>query len=376
MSDGHDQGGADSHTRYRNALRRIIQSGTVGVRTWVDGVPGDLIDAPPGPRDELPSVVLYRRTHLAVHRDFVDEFTAASGSDVIEIGDGDPEFGWSETYVLVDVGDRDAHDVLRAHFPDDMPTLPGDVDEDVDVVSLIHFYWTASHVFFWPFAGPTPTDPGEASPAAEPGPERDVYVLDTGTHADHPYFGGMASLVKGAQDGETNGHGTSVAGIVRRHNANARIHAANVAHSLGDIADEAVVAARINSLDISEAQFPVLNLSLGGPHVGNINVLGSALKRFKNRGGKHIVAAAGNVHEPSERRKIWPAAWDFVVAVGSKDPNDKVHDWSNNHPENHVDDWVDMYANGADVVAPIRGNAFARWSGTSFSAPQIAATIT
>jgi subtilisin family serine protease len=87
------------------------------------------------------------------------------------------------------------------------------------------------------------------------------------------------------------------------------------------------------------------------------------------------VAAAGN---GGTSRPFWPAAAESVVAVGARAP------FSNHGP------WVDTIAPGVDVVSshvrlgPADGTAAdteprvygaARWSGTSFAAPKIAADV-
>jgi subtilisin family serine protease len=88
-----------------------------------------------------------------------------------------------------------------------------------------------------------------------------------------------------------------------------------------------------------------------------------------------VVAAAGN---GATSRPLWPAALPDVLAVGAD------ADFSNHGP------WVDAVAPGVDVVsshvrlrpepaAPTgtetREYGYARWSGTSFAAPRVAARV-
>jgi subtilisin family serine protease len=92
-----------------------------------------------------------------------------------------------------------------------------------------------------------------------------------------------------------------------------------------------------------------------------------------------IVAAAGNDRTD---RPFWPAAFDWVVGVGSLDRDDTVSDFSDHG------DWVDIYALGRDHVNAFPTGTYtcyeppnvgqvrqfknlAKWSGTSFSTPLI-----
>lgn len=95
-----------------------------------------------------------------------------------------------------------------------------------------------------------------------------------------------------------------------------------------------------------------------------------------------VVAAAGN---QGTSRKFWPAALPEVVGVAATGPDGGLAEFSNHGP------WVDAAAPGVDVVSSFvqlqaragrsapdtetRDYGYARWSGTSFAAPLIAAEI-
>ena len=90
-----------------------------------------------------------------------------------------------------------------------------------------------------------------------------------------------------------------------------------------------------------------------------------------------FVASAGN---DGSCRPTWPASFENVIAVGALGPNGKA--WFSNYGP-----WVDACAPGVDIVscffdlgeeADYDGedfNGWACWSGTSFSAPIVAASI-
>ena len=98
-----------------------------------------------------------------------------------------------------------------------------------------------------------------------------------------------------------------------------------------------------------------------------------------------VVAAAGN---DSSNTPFYPAAFDWVVAVGSLDADGKRSDFSN------YGQWVDVYAQGRNLVnafptgtyttyepqTPSSGQSanftgLAQWSGTSFSTPIVTGAI-
>jgi subtilisin family serine protease len=145
------------------------------------------------------------------------------------------------------------------------------------------------------------------------------------------------------------------------------------------VGDDATIAA-----GLARASAPVINLSLGGythddaPPVA----LGVALARYA---GDDVVAvaAAGN---HGQDRPFWPAAFKHVVSVGAMDWSDGAWQLA---PFSNYGWWVDVYAPGVEVRStylqgvwqlpdetvprPIHG--YARWSGTSFAAPQVASLI-
>lgn len=107
-----------------------------------------------------------------------------------------------------------------------------------------------------------------------------------------------------------------------------------------------------------------------------------------------IVAAAGN---DSSDQPFYPAAFDWVVGVGSVDPDGKKSDFSNyNSQDPSVDPSVKVWARGRDLVNAFPDGTYtchqpenihngvpdvrsfkglAQWSGTSFSTPVVTGLI-
>ena len=138
------------------------------------------------------------------------------------------------------------------------------------------------------------------------------------------------------------------------------------------------------TLGLTEANAPVVNLSLGGYTQNDVppTALAVALAQYPD---VVMVAAAGN---NQQARKFWPAAFPFpqVVAVGAVDTSQGTPALA---AFSNFGSWVDIYAPGVHIQstylkaewklptdpAPRFIDGYAYWSGTSFAAPQIAALI-
>jgi hypothetical protein len=191
------------------------------------------------------------------------------------------------------------------------------------------------------------------------------------------------------------GHGTFVAGLVRKIAPGARIAVGRVLKATGE-GDIHGLVSGITKLRSAVAgqklRLDVLNLSLGGytrrdrPSLTLTRALAPLV-----RSGTVVVAAAGNY---SSWRPFFPAAMPNVIGVGAIDARGQAA-FSNYGP------WVDACANGVDVIStffdesagdiaqvnlapypwtsqpmiPARFPGYARWSGTSFASPAVAASI-
>ena len=182
------------------------------------------------------------------------------------------------------------------------------------------------------------------------------------------------------------GHGTFVSGVVRCFAPAARVEVEGVLTHGGAVYESAIV----DQLDeaLRDDDHPQLISISAGTHTWNsLAPLGFAMLAAAHGldDGEEtlIVAAAGN---DASDEPFWPAAFPWVVGVGSVDPDGGVSDFSN------VGSWVDVYARGRNLV-----NAFpigdytcyeppnvgtvrtfaglARWSGTSFATPVVTGLI-
>ncbi|HWM20739.1 MAG TPA: S8 family serine peptidase [Ilumatobacteraceae bacterium] len=172
------------------------------------------------------------------------------------------------------------------------------------------------------------------------------------------------------------GHGTFIAGIVRRLCPEAIVHVEGVLSSFGDGDDDTIGQGIQHATGALGRPFDVVVMSLGA-YTGDDRPPPLTDTLAANVGpGTVVVASAGNNSSP---RPQFPAALPGVVAVGALDSGGRA--WFSNFGP-----WVDACAPGVDVLStylfheekggPARTfNGYARWSGTSFAAPKVAAVI-
>ena len=174
------------------------------------------------------------------------------------------------------------------------------------------------------------------------------------------------------------GHGTFIAGIIRQVCPDAEVEVAGCLSSFGEGDEASVVNAIRRGISAGEKPPEIVVMSFGG-FFQNDDPGIFAEKLDGLLGDALIVAAAGNQHTC---RPYFPAALADVVAVGGLAADGKA--WFTN-----FGGWVDACAPAIDVVSTFfmdfteridgvehrRYEGWARWSGTSFSAPKVAATI-
>jgi subtilisin family serine protease len=178
---------------------------------------------------------------------------------------------------------------------------------------------------------------------------------------------------------DQSGHGTFVAGIVRRWCPDALIHTRGVLTSFGDGDDASVAGAVARALRGGRRYDLVVSAFGGYGEEDRPTPLRRAIARLQQRGSL-VVASAGN---DGTSRRAFPAAFPGVVAVGGLDEDGRA-------PFSNFGPWIDACAPATDVIStffsdfaetgttdhpPYSFAGWARWSGTSFAAPYVAGVI-
>ncbi|HLM17133.1 MAG TPA: S8/S53 family peptidase, partial [Acidimicrobiia bacterium] len=208
--------------------------------------------------------------------------------------------------------------------------------------------------------GPKNQSVDHPSSNQSPGPDIDTMITPFG-RLTHPHAG----------------HGLFVSSIVARYAPTVGVLA------LATTSDDSIADLFEILVDLETAREEdcrIVNMSLGFYSEDDAcpPSLAHALKQITTD-GRLVVASAGNA---GRDRPIWPAAHDDVVAVAATDDDGLPAEWSNFGP------WVTACAHGQDIVSDYvfadwdypnrtakRFQGAARWSGTSFSAPLVAALI-
>jgi subtilisin family serine protease len=201
-----------------------------------------------------------------------------------------------------------------------------------------------------------------------------VAVLDTGVDARQPDLrGAVASgydFVNSDSDpGDDHGHGTSVAGVIAAR-ADNRVGGAGVCSrctvmpikvlDANGVGNDARIAAGI--VWATDHGAKVINLSLGGP--GSSQELTNAIAYATGK-GIIVVAAAGNA---GTTRQYFPAGDPRAISVAATNFTDRRYSWSN------FGSWVRVAAPGCNV-APMLGNGYADFCGTSSASPLVAGLV-
>jgi subtilisin family serine protease len=299
-------------------------------------------------------------------------------------------------------------DLGQSHIqvPDLVDGLDVAWEEAPPLVGPNHVLGPCTHVQL-SAATPLPTDvPLPPIPSPDPaGTGATVVILDSG-------FDPANEWLRGRVEGDPEkpilddrgrmirncGHGTFVAGQILRYAPSARVIARRVFDSNG-VVEEWELAKAINGIEGAD----VVNLSLGSfarRDSGMLAVDRAQQRLLYRHPNLVLVAAAGN---EGVTRPTFPAADKCVIAVGSVERNPSSGRWQRASYSNHGW-WVDACAPGSDVVStffhyrgPVvpfdqdsgaeecganasPGEVFeydgrARWSGTSFAAPVVAAQI-
>ena len=204
-----------------------------------------------------------------------------------------------------------------------------------------------------------------------------IVVIDTGIYANHPDIKGKVVGARNVVNDTSNvydtwGHGTHVASIAAA-NTNDGQGIAGAAPSSRLLIAKASrpdglipVAAEIKAIRWGANRGgDVINMSFGTPYN-----TGPAVQRAINYArskGALPVASAGNLARGQKPRANYPASYNGVVAVGS------VNGWRKKSWFSNSGAHVDLVAPGQAVQGAYKAKGWAGISGTSQSAPHVAA---
>lgn len=198
-----------------------------------------------------------------------------------------------------------------------------------------------------------------------------IAVVDSGIATNHPDFKGRIAVQRDFVNDDSvaedkDGHGSHVAGTAGANTGNGT-GVASGAFASSLIIAKALEGGRGTDSDVADAIIwsayngsHVINLSLGGP--GDSQTLQNAIN-FARGKDNVVVASAGN---DNSNNKIYPAAYDNVIAVAATNSNDRPASFSN------YGDWIELSAPGVNIVSTVPGG-YAYYSGTSMAAPHVAA---
>ncbi len=187
------------------------------------------------------------------------------------------------------------------------------------------------------------------------------------------------------------GHGTFVAGVIRCLAPATELEIEGVLKHAGAVY-ESDIAAELNEAmtDVEEGRLPSLISISAGTYTRNdagllaFELLARAYRFGLEDDGPLVVAAAGN---ENTSRKFYPAAYDWVVAVGALDEKMTTPTFTN------YGSWVDVWAHGTRLInafpsgtyrvkepGPAQGEerhftGMAQWTGTSFATPIVTGAI-
>lgn len=194
-----------------------------------------------------------------------------------------------------------------------------------------------------------------------------VCVLDSGVEAGHPLVGdiqgsyavapgpdGSVSVTE-AEPGDTSGHGTACASIIRGIAPDCEIHSLRVLSRFQGTGDAFITGLRW----AVEQGFAVVNLSLSTAKRQYAQALHELADEAYFR-GTILVASAHNLPVES-----YPWRFASVISVGSHaEPDPRLVLYNSKPP-------VEFFAHGNDVTVGWAGGGCTKVSGNSFATPHI-----
>lgn len=196
-----------------------------------------------------------------------------------------------------------------------------------------------------------------------------VATIDTGIDWTHPDIAanyaplGYDWVNNDTDPMDDNGHGTHVAGIIAG--------AVNNGIGIAGISQVKVMAEK--GLDqngfgyegnLSKAIIHAVDsgariISMSWGDYANYSLIQNSIK-YAYDSGALLIAAAGN---DATNQKIYPAAYDEVVAVSATDESDNPAWFSN------FGDWIELAAPGVNIISTLPYNGYGYKSGTSMATP-------
>lgn len=202
----------------------------------------------------------------------------------------------------------------------------------------------------------------KAYPYTDPQPQTTVYVLDTWIDIKHPEFEGRASHGASFIGGQSNGHGTHVAGLIAGKqygvNKRAKIVGVQVLDDQG-LGSWAVLVRGLEWLS-KQKNKGIVNISIGGSPSDAVD---GVIKQLVDHGWK-IVVAAGN--EASDACGTTPARSAAALTVGATNKQNRLAQFSN------YGKCVNILAPGEAITSAYPNGQYAMMSGTSMASPIVA----
>ena len=331
----------------------------------------------------------------------LDPFFDERKDTYLDRGRTEPLFGELARYHLPARRDNEPNDVVRL-----LDEIDAELGRDVAVPDhIVHI---------------TVQGGGKLCPATEPeiplgkgpvpaltrngdaGLDIKVSVVDTGWHtaaadnSETPWLDDDTYEIQGDEEtvvqadiGSYVGHGTFVAGVIRCLAPKVRLEIEGVLKYAGAVY-ESDIAAELNEAMTDIEDLPqLISISAGCYTRNNAGLLAFELLSRAHRMGREddgplVIAAAGN---ENTNRPFYPAAYDWVVAVGAVDETLRTPTFTN------YGRWVDVWAHGTRLVnafpvgtyiakepGPTQGEVrsftgMAQWTGTSFATPVVTGAI-
>jgi thermitase len=196
-----------------------------------------------------------------------------------------------------------------------------------------------------------------------------VAVVDSGIDTLHDDLRTVTRLFTfGLPADDVSGHGTCVAGILAavRGNDIGISGGARCGLEVYKVFSPSFVEQNYyDTLEfLAKSEVRVINLSIGGTKVDPTE---QQLIQKCLAAGKIIVTPMGNTTDFASGATVYPAALPQVIAVGSTDQNDRHASFS--LTGDHI--WIS--APGTSLLTTLRGGGYGSVSGTSYSAPLVAA---